>query len=319
MKVKSNLAQSVKKHGGRIIGNIVRIGFVIAVSYVILYPLFMKLSIALMSKADMYDLSVAWIPKTPTLSNFKDVFRYVDYKACMINTFVLSVVATVIQLASCSLTAYGFARFEFRGKKLLFLCVIFMLIVPQQTYSTAAYLQFKNFNFFGLLDLFGVDWSVSLINTKWPVWILSAGCAALKNGLFILILRQFFYNLPNALEEAAWVDGAGVLKIYFSIMLPNAIPALVTVAVFAFVWTWNDLYAAQTFMSSYPLCATMLSSLGGQISASLRAQGSLIDTYAISTVTNAGALMITLPLILLFFAAQRYFIESVERTGLTGI
>ncbi len=292
---------------------------VIAVAYVILYPILTKISIAFMSKSDMYDMSVNWIPKNPTFENFKSVFKYSDFWGAFINTITLSALATIIQTATCALTAYGFARFEFKGKKILFLCVILMLIVPQQTYSTTAYLQFKNFNFFGLLSLFGSDWSISLINTKWPVLILSLGCAALKNGLFIYILRQFFYNLPKSLEEAAWVDGAGVFRIFRSVMLPNAVPALVTIMVFAFVWTWNDLYAAQTFMPSYPVFATFLSSLSYDMAAALRGEMEVIDTYAISTVTNAAALMIIAPILAFFFAAQRYFVEGIERTGLTGM
>lgn len=292
---------------------------VIAVAYVILYPILTKISIAFMSKSDMYDMSVNWIPKNPTFENFKSVFKYSDFWGAFINTITLSSFATIIQTATCALTAYGFARFEFKGKRILFLCVILMLIVPQQTYSTTAYLQFKNFNFFGILSLFGIDWSTSLINTQWPVLILSFGCAALKNGLFIYILRQFFYNLPKSLEEAAWVDGAGVLRIFRSVMLPNAIPALVTIMVFSFVWTWNDLYAAQTFMPSYPVFATFLSSLSYDMAAALRGEMEVIDTYAISTVTNAAALMIIAPILAFFFAAQRYFVEGIERTGLTGM
>lgn len=315
---KDNL-QLIKKRSSKIIQNIFCISMVIAVAYVILYPILTKISIAFMSKSDMYDMSVNWIPKNPTFENFKSVFKYSDFWGAFINTITLSAFATIIQTATCALTAYGFARFEFKGKRILFLCVILMLIVPQQTYSTTAYLQFKNFNFFGILSLFGIDWSTSLINTQWPVLILSFGCAALKNGLFIYILRQFFYNLPKSLEEAAWVDGAGVLRIFRSVMLPNAIPALVTIMVFSFVWTWNDLYAAQTFMPSYPVFATFLSSLSYDMAAALRGEMEVIDTYAISTVTNAAALMIIAPILAFFFAAQRYFVEGIERTGLTGM
>lgn len=320
MKLNGNVRlQFIKKNAGKVIQNIFCISMVIAVAYVILYPIFTKISIALMSKSDMYDMSVSWIPKNPTLENFKAVFQYIDLFESFFNTLTLAVGATIIQIATCSLTAYGFARFEFKGKRILFLCVIFMLVVPQQTYSTTAYLQFKNFNFFGILSLFGSDWSISLINTKWPVLILSLGCAALKNGLFIYILRQFFFNLPKSLEEAAWVDGAGVFRIFFSVMLPNAIPAIVTVMVFAFVWTWNDLYAAQTFMPSYPLVATALDTLSSNMAAAFRNESSIIDTYAISTVTNAAALMVIAPILVFFFATQRYFVEGIERTGLTGM
>lgn len=292
---------------------------VLAIAYVILNPIFIKLSVAIMSRTDMYDMSVNWIPKNPTLDNFKQILTFFNYGEYFKNTFMLSLFAALIQVATTALAGYAFARFEFKGKKLLFIIAIFMLIVPQQTYSTASYIQFKNFNFFGIVGLFGSDWNISLINTGWPLMILSFGCSALKNGLFIYIFRQFFKNLPDALEEAAWVDGAGVFKIFISVMLPNAIPAIVTVSVFAFVWTWNDLYAAQTYMPSLPVFSTFLSNLTSQLTTAFQGNTTVPDTYAVSTLANSGALLIIAPLIIFFFLAQRYFVEGIERTGLTGM
>lgn len=309
---------AVRRKAGNLLWGLFRLGLIAGISYVILYPLIMKLSISFMSRSDMYDMSVKWIPRTPTLENFKEALQLLGYGEYFWNTLLLSVGATLLQVTSCTLTAYGLARFKFRGRNFLFFCVIFMLIVPPQTYTIASYNQFRYFNGFGLLKLFGSDASVSLLNTPLPVFILSAGCAALKNGLFIYVLRQFFQKLPTELEEAAWVDGAGVFRIFRSIMLPNALPALTTVTVFSFVWTWNDLYSAQTYMPNMKLFATALSTLTFQIT---RAAGnaSSVDVVGISMVTNAGALLIILPLLLFFFVTQRFFVEGVERTGLTGL
>ena len=102
-------------------------------------------------------------------------------------------------------------------------------------------------------------------------------------------------------------------------MLPNAIPAIVTVSVFAFVWTWNDLYVAQTYMPSLPVFSTFLSNLTAQLTTAFQGNTTVPDTYAVSTLANAGALLIIVPLIIFFFLAQRYFVEGIERTGLTGM
>lgn len=294
-----------------------RLGIIIGIGYVILYPLLVKISVALMSPSDMYDMTVKWVPRQPTLDNFKEVLTLVDYWKYFFTTLGVSLGATLVQVASCTLAAYGFARFRFRGRRVLFFLVILTLCVPQQTYMVTTYMQYRYFDGFGLLSLFGVN-PQSLIGTPWPLMLMSFGCQAAKNGLFIYVLQQFLSRLPGELEEAAWVDGAGVGRIFLQIMLPNTGPALVTVSVLSFVWCWNDLYTASTYMPSMPLFSTLLNNLAFQIS---RAEGggSVIDTVSLSMLTNAGALLIIAPLIILFLVAQRFFVQGIERTGLTGM
>ncbi|MBE5786258.1 MAG: carbohydrate ABC transporter permease [Clostridiales bacterium] len=299
------------------IGKLFRFGIIVGISYVILYPLLVKLSVAFMAKSDMYDMTVKWVPRKPSLDSFKEVLWLIDYPAYLFTTLAVSAGATVVQIASCTLAAYGLARFQFRGRNLIFVFVILTLVLPQQTYMVTTYMQYRYFDLYGLLGLFGVP-GQSLISTPWPLLLMSLGCQAAKNGLFIYILRQFLSRLPGELEEAAWVDGAGVGRIFLRVMLPNAGPALVTVSVLSFVWTWNDLYAASTYMPTMKLFPTLLNTLTFTIT---RAAGgpTVIDTVQVSMLTNAAALLIVLPLILLFIVAQKFFVQGVERTGLTGM
>ena len=294
-----------------------RAGIIAGISYIILYPLFIKLAVALMPEADMYDMTVKWIPRRPTLASFREVLWLIDYPSYLLTTLGVSALAAFVQVAACTLAAYGLARFNFRGRSFIFLMVILTLVLPQQTYMTTTYMQYRYFNLYGILGLFGYK-GASLINTPWPLLLMSLGCQAAKNGLFIYVLRQFLKRLPGELEEAAWVDGAGVGTIFYRIMLPNAGPALVTVSVLSFVWTWNDLYTASTYMPSMKLFSTLLNNLTFQIT---RAEGgsSVIDTVHVSMYTNAGALMIIAPLVIMFIIAQRFFVQGVERTGLTGM
>lgn len=294
-----------------------RLGIIVGIGYVILYPLLVKVSVALMSPSDMYDMTVKWVPRQPTSDNFREVLSLIDYWKYFFTTLGVSLGATLAQVASCTLAAYGFARFRFRGRRALFFLVILTLCVPQQTYMVTTYMQYRYFDGFGLLSFFGVT-PQSLIGTPWPLMLMSLGCQAAKNGLFIYVLQQFLARLPGELEEAAWVDGAGVGRIFWQIMLPNAGPAMVTVSVLSFVWCWNDLYTASTYMPSMPLFSTLLNNLAFQIS---RAEGggSVIDTVRLSMLTNAGALLIIAPLIVLFLVAQRFFVQGIERTGLTGM
>ena len=305
------------KRLGGLMWKLFRFGLILGIAYVILHPLFVKLSAAFMSESDMYDMTVQWVPRKPTMDNFAEVLELIDYGKYFLTTLAVSGSAMLVQLISCSLAAYGLARFKFRGRGLLFGLVILTLVVPQQTYMVTTYGQYRYFDLYGILAPFLKE-PISLVGTPWPLLLMSFGCQATKNGLFIYILRQFFSRLPGELEEAAWVDGAGVGTIFLRVMLPNAGPALTTVGVLSFVWTWNDLYTASTYMSSLPLFSTLLNSLTFSIS---RATGgwSVVDTVHLSMLTNAAALLIILPLIVLFILVQRMFVQGVERTGLTGM
>ena len=295
---------------------IFRTGLIIGIAYVILYPLVVKVSVALMSREDMYDMTVRWIPKNPTLDNFKEVIKILDYKKYFFTTFFISASSTIIQVAVCTFAAYGFARFKFKLNGPLFVIVILTLIIPPQTYMVSSYMMFRSFDFFGLGALFGMK-GIPLLNTPFPVLILSIGCQGVKNGLFIFIMRQFFKNLPGEIEESAWVDGAGVFSAFFKIMLPNAVPALTTITVFSFAWSFNDLYTDVTYMPKmalFPLAmskitSTIMSTLGGR---------SAVDTVTVSMLTNAAVFLILIPMIIFFLLAQKFFVEGVERTGLTG-
>lgn len=304
------------KRAGEWAWKLFRLGLIVGIAYVILHPLLVKVSVAFMSEKDMYDMTVQWVPRSPTLDNFSEVLELIDYGKYFLTTLAVSGGATLLQMASCSLAAYGLARFKFRGRGLLFGLVILTLVLPQQTYMVSTYSQYRYFDLYGILSPF-MD-PVSLVGTPWPLMLMSIGCQAAKNGLFIYILKQFFARLPGELEEAAWVDGAGVGTIFLKVMLPNAGPALTTVGVLAFVWTWNDLYTASTYMSTLPLFSTLLNNLTFQISRSVGGQ-SVVDTVRLSMLTNAGALLIILPLIVLFIAVQKMFVQGVERTGLTGM
>ena len=291
---------------------------IIGISYVILYPIFVKIAVAFMSESDMYDMTVKWIPNNITIENFKKVFEYVDYGAYFFQTLFISVTSMLLQLASCILSAYAFARFKFKGRIFLMLCVLLTLVIPRDAYMVTTYMQYRFFDFFGLLKIFGIESIGSLINTPIPSWIMSIGCQALKNGLFIFVLFQCFKGLPKELEEAAWVDGAGVFKTFYRIMLPNAVPAITTVSMLSFVWTWNDLYMASTYMPKMKLFPMLLNTISSTLQ---RASGgaSAINTIELSMLTNAAVLLIILPLIILFVFCQKLFVQGVERSGITGM
>lgn len=290
---------------------LVRTVLVAGFCFIILFPLFLRISVAFRSKADIYDPTVLWIPKNFTLDNIKIAMQATEYWPALLNTVLISAGTTLVQLASCALAAYAFARLKFRGSGLLFGLVIFTIVVPPQTIMIPLYLTYRYFDLFGLVGLFTGRSSLNLIDTFWPFLISSATAMGLKNGLYIYIFRQFFRGIPKEIEEASLVDGAGVFKTFYRIMMPNAVPAIVTVVLFSFVWQWNDSYYVSLFLSKVKVLSTQLMDMG-------MALGSEPDPVYQSMLLNTGVLLLMGPLIIMYLFVQRYFVESVERTGIVG-
>lgn len=290
---------------------LVRTVLVTGFCFIILFPLFLRISVAFRSKTDIYDPTVLWIPKNFTLDNIKIAMAATDYLSSLLNTFLISAGTTLIQLASCALAAYAFARLKFRGSGLLFGLVIFTIVVPPQTIMIPLYLTYRYFDLFGLVPLFTGKSSFNLIDTFWPFLISSSTAMGLKNGLYIYIFRQFFRGIPKEIEEASLVDGAGVFKTFYRIMMPNAVPAIVTVVLFSFVWQWNDSYYVSLFLSKVKVLSTGLMDMGMAI-------GDEPDPVYQSMLLNTGVLLLMGPLIIMYLFVQRYFVESVERTGIVG-
>lgn len=290
---------------------VVRTVLITGFCFIILFPLFLRFSVAFRSKTDIYDPTVLWIPKHFTLDNLKIAIGATDYWSSLLNTFLISSGTTLIQLASCALAAYAFARLKFRGSGLLFGLVIFTIVVPPQTIMIPLYLTYRYFDLFGIVKVLTGKSSINLIDTFWPFLISSATAMGLKNGLYIYIFRQFFRGIPKEIEEASLVDGSGVFKTFYRIMLPNAVPAIVTVVLFSFVWQWNDSYYVSLFLSKVKVLSTQLMDMG-------MALGKEPDLVYQSMLLNTGVLLLMGPLIILYLFVQRYFVESVERTGIVG-
>ena len=296
---------------------------IFGISFVILYPLLLKISIAFKSKEDLYDATVILIPKHFTLENFKMVNLVMDYPNVLLNTMFLSGVVMLLQTICCALAGYGFSRIRFRGSGLLFACVVFTILVPPQTIMLPTYLQFRHFDLFGLISLFGGK-PLNLIDTYMPFFITALFGMGLKTGLYVYIFRQFFRGIPREIEEAALVDGAGIFKTFLKIIVPNAVPAIITVLLFSFVWQWNDSFYTTMYLNNPKVMSVMLSSvapymavhLGNETGQDMNAF--INDPFFVSMVTNAGILLAIVPLIVLYLFVQRHFVESVERSGIVG-
>ena len=286
---------------------------IVGISYIIIGPLITIISKSFMSVDDVYSPLVFIIPMDPTLENIKSALLNTEYFGTLFNTMTFVIILMILQIIVSAIVGYGFARYEFPFKNLLFGGVILTIVVPTHTIMVPLYTQFRYFDVFGIMNLV-TGTSVSLIGGKWPIMIMTVFGNGLRTGLYIYIFRQFFRGLPKAIEEAALIDGAGVFRTFFKIMLPNATPSIVTVLLFSLVWQYNDTFYASLFMPNADLISLKLTTLAGYLSTI----GEIYDPNHVDLIVNAGVLFSILPVILIYIFLQRYFVEGVERSGIVG-
>ena len=295
----------------------VRFLFLLCMAFIILYPLVYMLSLSIREGRDVYDMSVVWIPKHYTLDNFKTVFGPLNFAEVMKNSGILAVTCTVLSVFVCSLAGYGFARFQFRENRLLFLVVILTILIPPQLTGLPNYVLFSSFDFFGLFRaITGHATNLNLLNNMGVMMLMAALGQGLRAGLFIFIFRQYYKGVPNELEQAAVIDGCGYTATYFRIMLPNACGPIRICTLFSLVWYWSDYYTLSTYLPDVRIVSSVLGDMRSSLQHIL-AQDAL-DPYKIITIEQAACIASVLPLLLLFLIAQKTFARSVETTGLVG-
>ncbi len=280
--------------------------------FMIVYPLFVRFMTSLKSSSDMLDTSIIFIPKNPTFYYYPIIVKATGYFPNLLKTCGFTALTSLLQMASCTFTAYGLARFKFRGNGLVFGLALLTLTIPPQLLLVSLYMRFYNFSLVSFFQFSGalVGW-VNLTNTVWPFVLLSTTATAFKNGLYIFMLRQYFRNTPAVLEEAAYIDGCGVFKTFYRIMIPGAKPILIAVFLFSFVWQWTDGYYVRMLAPDLPILSQRLFEVSFSV---LGAQNDML-----STMTNTPRFfLLIIPLLILYLFTQKFFTESIERSGVVG-
>ncbi len=309
----------------RVVWYLFRFLLLLGISYVILFPFFSKISSSFMAPEDFVDVTVRLIPKHPTLDTYRAIISDNSYFEALLNTFILSLACGLIQTFICCLIGYGFAKFKFKGNNILFLCVIFTMVVPHTTLQLSLFMKFRYFDILGIVNFLGgglIDainildgtTSINFINTNWPLYIMSVTGLAYKNGLYIFLLRQFYRGIPDELEESAYLDGSGVFRTFFSIIIPLSTTMMITVFMFAFCWQWTDNFYTELFYTTAG--AKLLPDI-------IKIPKSLDTNYAgqalyTSAINNTCGILIMAPLIILYLFGQRYIVQGIERSGITG-
>ncbi len=195
-----------------------RLAIILGICYVILGPVIGIISSSFFSDADSYNPMVYLIPQEPTLQRYKLASQYLIYWKTMGSSLLYSGTLMLLQVVMCSMVGYGFARFKFPFRNVLFACVVVMIVIPTNTIMLPLYTTFTRFDIFGIISAVrGAP--LNLMSTPVPMYIMTAFCCGLRSGLYIYIFNQFFRGLPKEIEEAAFVDGAGTLYTYFRLSL----------------------------------------------------------------------------------------------------
>lgn len=292
---------------------------VFGLCFIILYPLIFMISSAFRPSADMNDPTIMWIPKHVTKSNLTDVIRAMDFWKTLGNTLVLNIGCSIIQVLTCAITGYGFARYNFKGKKILFFVVIMMILVPPQIILIPQYMFFRYFNPLGIWHTITGNF-INLINTPVTMYLPALTANGLRAGLFIFLFRQSFMGLPKELEDAAALDGCSPFTAFVRVMVPNAGSTFLTVFLFSIVWYWNDYYVSTSFFTENKTIALTLKNLSSNIKVLVFGDANAqVNTREIIVWMEAACLISILPILVLYVCLQKNFTEGIARSGLTGM
>jgi multiple sugar transport system permease protein len=224
----------------------------------------------------------------PKMNNFTEVLDILNFPMLLRNTLAIALIGTFGAVSSAILVAYGFARFKIPGKNGLFMVLIMTIMLPFQVTLIPSYIAFKT-----------IGWTGTWLPLLVPVFF--------ANAYNVFLLRQYFLTLPHALDEAAQLDGASPIRILWSVVIPQAWPAIIAVSLFHFFFSWNDFFAPLIYLSGHPDLATMTVGLQA-FSATYAGSGS-------GFLTQSGSLLAMIVPIILFFVAQRAFMRGVVVSG----
>lgn len=257
---------------------------------IFLFPIFWMVRSSFMGVAELYQTPPALFPAAATLKNYAEALGQSDLLLQFGNSCLITALCVLGTVFSASLTAYGFSRFRFRFRNVWFMLIISTMMLPS---AVTLIPQYQMWNRLGLLG--------TIAPLVVPAWF--GGSA-----YFMFMLRQFFNTIPRELDEAARVDGAGAFRIYWSVILPLTKPALVVVALFSFVNSWNEFFYTVIYLNGHEKLKTLTLGL-------YMFKGVYSNNFG---AVLALAAVISIPALLFFLIGNRYFVEGISMTGIKG-
>lgn len=272
--------------------------------FVYIYPMLYMLGYSLMSESDLVNPAVNYLPTSWYFENYKESAEVLDYWKNLGNTVLVSLVPAIFETIAASLTGYGLARYEFKGKKIVIGLIVFTFIVP------------SCLTMFPQLSLFV---KLHLVNNVWSYYVPALLGQGINSAVFILIFYQFFREIPKSIVEAAKIDGAGAFKVFLKIGVPTAKSAFLLSLVLGTVWYYNETVLASLYfgdaITTLPL---QLQNFESAYNAIFGSSGGVTGKTANEAIYMAGTMLTILPLILMFLLIQREFVTSLDKAGVTG-
>lgn len=270
-----------------IVGKVIIYALLILLAFTMLVPFVWMLSASLKLNKDVFAFPMKWIPETFHWENYKTIWTKIPMATFVLNTFKLTIIVTCLQVLTSSFAAYAFSKLRFKGRNVLFLGYIGTIAVPWQAYMVPQFMMMREFH---------------LNNTHLAIICLQAFSAF---GVFLM--KQFYEGIPDELCEAARIDGLSEYGIYRRIMLPLSLPAISTLVIFTFVTTWNDFLGPLIYLNSTDLKTIQLG---------LRM---FITQYSSDyNLIMAASVVSLIPVLIVFLALQKYFVQGVASSGLKG-
>lgn len=325
-RAKEDTPQMLKRKAKKLAIGIFAGTLIAGLCFTMLYPLFKLIPNVTSELTELGNPDVIWIPIERSLLSFEAAYTFIMTKGfmTMVYSLLYAVAIVAVQAFVSAMVGYALARIDFPGAKVIFILVLFAFLVPPQALLLSQYIHFKNFDILGIISLLTGD-TIDMINRPVTLFLLALFGFGVNQSLFVFVFRQFFKNTPKELEEAALIDGCGFHKTYFNIMLPNAKPAIATVAVLGFVWNYGDTYYTGYFHPDGPYLSKILTTTfqsANEYTIGLKMQEwynlPMTTSFVFDAVKQAGALIYMVPLLIFYFIAQKWLVENIENAGIVG-
>ncbi len=329
LKVQSLRRRSSQSLSTRLFEGIVGFLFVtllLGLCFTVLYSVIKVLPVVFNDMNDLGNPNVIWVPDKMSVDSFKLAIKTVYGDGLvMIQTLLYCAVIAFIQMMLSAMVGYVIGRGGSRLYDVITALVVMAIMVPPQTLLISQYLQFKNFDFLGIISLLNGGNKLDLIGNPIVLYILALTGFGLRQNVFVFIFRQSFKSFPKELEESALIDGCNFYGTYFKIAFPNAVPSMVTVLTLSFVWNYGDKFYTTYFDPEGPYLANKLSSLFQYSNRDIIANyankyfgitGN--SSFIMDAVKYAAVLLYLLPLLLMYFFMQKKLVENFERSGIVG-
>lgn len=277
------------------------------VAFAFLYPILDMLLVSLQSPDDVMNPMIGSLPSALYFGNFEKAFKVIGFWKALGNSLYYSLIPTICQVVAAAFVGYGLAKFQFKGKMAVMLLIVMTFIIPAQLTALPTYRLYVDLNFVGSI---------------WTIGLPALFGQGLKSAIFILIFFQSFSMIPKDLDEAAYIDGANSFQVFTKIAIPLSIPILIVGFIFSFVWYWNETYLLSMYVG--PQAATLprqLATFEKSYAELFKLTGESGDSLQLAlneAIYMAGTLITIIPLLILYFVLQRWFVEGIDRAGLTG-